>query len=329
MKFDVEEYLSTSNTVRMKNIITLTLNPALDTYTMVEHMEPEKKLRCIAPIIDPGGGGVNVARVIHRLGGKSIAIYTRGGHTGRIFSEMLDEEGISQDPIDIKRNLRENFAVTETSTGNLYRFGLPGPILEKSDYKSIFNKIENISNAEFLVASGSLCPEAPVDFYAQVARKAKKNNLKFILDTSGKAFSGILEVGAFLIKPNMEELEDLTGKTAINEKEQKKLLLEIVNNYPVEAIVLSLGSKGAILASGNKAKHFPALKVFAQSSIGAGDSLVAGIVYSLSLGKSLEDAVIYGLACGTATLKSPGTELLTKKDADLIYQTLISEKMKA
>ena len=313
----------------MKNIITLTVNPALDTYTTIDHLAPNKKLRCQPPMIDPGGGGVNVTRVIHRLGGNSTAIYTRGGHTGKIYSDLLDKEGIDQDPVEIKQDLRENFAVTETSTGNLFRFGLPGPVLEKSEYKSILDKIENISNAEFLVASGSLCPEAPVDFFAQVAKKAKKNNLKFILDTSGKNFSEILKVGAFLLKPNNEELEDLTGKKATNQKEQKKLLLEILNNYPVEVIVLSLGAKGAILATGNKAVHFPALKVFAKSSIGAGDSMVAGIVYNLSLGKSLEEAVLYGLACGSATLKSPGTELLTKRDADLIYQTLVSEKLKA
>ncbi|MCJ7757172.1 MAG: 1-phosphofructokinase family hexose kinase [Gillisia sp.] len=313
----------------MKNIITLTVNPALDSYTTIDHLEPNKKLRCQPPMIDPGGGGVNVARVIHRLGGNATAIYTRGGHTGKIYSDLLDKEGIDQDPVEIKQNLRENFAVTETSTGNLFRFGLPGPVLEKSEYKSILDKIENISNAEFLVASGSLCPEAPVDFFAQVAKKAKKNNLKFILDTSGKALSEILKVGAFLLKPNNEELEDLTGKKATNQKEQKKLLLEILDNYPVEVIVLSLGAKGAILATGNKATHFPALKVFAQSSIGAGDSMVAGIVYSLSLGKSLEEAVVYGLACGSATLKSPGTELLTKKDADLFYKKLVMEKLKA
>jgi 6-phosphofructokinase 2 len=313
----------------MKKIITLTVNPALDTYTTIDHLEPNIKLRCQLPMIDPGGGGVNVARVIHRLGGNSTAIYTRGGHTGKIYSDLLDKEGIDQDPVEIKQNLRENFAVTETSTGNLFRFGLPGPVLEKSEYKSILNKIENISNAEFLVASGSLCPEAPIDFFAQVANKAKKNNLKYILDTSGKAFSEILKVGAFLLKPNEEELKDLSGKKASNLKEQKNLLLEILDNYPVEIIVLSLGAKGAILATGNKAVHFPALKVFAKSSIGAGDSMVAGIVYSLSLGKSLEEAVLYGLACGSATLKSPGTELLTKRDADLIYQTMVSEKMKA
>jgi len=313
----------------MKNIITLTVNPALDTYTTIDHLEPDKKLRCQPPMIDPGGGGVNVARVIHRLGGNSTAIYTRGGHTGKIYSDLLDKEGINQDLVEIKQALRENFAVTETSTGNLFRFGLPGPVLEKSEYKSILDKIENISNAEFLVASGSLCPGAPVDFFAQVAKKAKKKNLKFILDTSGKALSEILKVGAFILKPNDQELEDLTGKKAANQKEQKKLLLEILNNYPVEVIVLSLGAKGAILATGNKAEHFPALKVSAQSSIGAGDSMVAGIVYRLSLGKSLEEAVLYGLACGSATLKSPGTELLTKKDADLFYKKLVSEKLKA
>ncbi|MDQ3192895.1 MAG: 1-phosphofructokinase family hexose kinase [Bacteroidota bacterium] len=309
-------------------IVTLTVNPALDIYTTIDHLESNKKLRCEQPQMHPGGGGVNVSRVIQRLGGESIAIYTRGGYTGKIYSELLEKENVKQDPLDVKGDLRQNFAVKESSSGELFRFGTPGAILTESEYEKILDNIETLNKVEYLVASGSLPPNAPEDFYVQVAKKARKNNEKFILDTSGKALSAILKVGAYLIKPNVEELEDLMGEKADNEKKQRELLQKVLENYDVEIIVLSLGSNGALLATKNRVEHYPAPSVESKSSIGAGDSMVGGIVYSLSKGSSLSEAVLYGLACGSATLKTPGTQLLNKKDADQLYDELVSVKLK-
>jgi 6-phosphofructokinase 2 len=307
-------------------ILTLTINPALDIYSRVEKVQPGEKLRCESPIFDPGGGGINVSRVIKRLGGNSVAIYTSGGHTGAVFSELLDAEGITQEAVPIKKKLRENFAITETSTGDLYRFGFPGPEISAEEYKTVLNKIDRFPNAEFLVASGSLPPGAPDNFYALAAKKAHDLNLKFVLDTSGRAYKGILEEGAYLLKPNINELQDLVGgQEATNRKEKEELLLEVVNNYPVEILILSLGADGALLATKNHVKHFPAPSVEQISSIGAGDSMVAGLVFSLSRGIELEKAVLFGLACGSATLRSPGTELLQRKDAEALYSGLLKE----
>lgn len=310
----------------MAKILTVTVNPALDIYSRVEKVEPDKKMRCESPKMDPGGGGVNVARVITRLGGSTKALYTRGGHTGRIYSDLLDEESVNQDPLDIKKSMRQNLAVNETDGGDLYRFGFPGAELEENEYDSFLEKIKSEKDAEFIVASGSLPPGAPEDYYAQIAEIASDNNQKFVLDTSGKALTAILEKGAFLLKPNREELEDLTGEKAENREEQKRLLKKVLEKYPVENIVLSLGAEGAILATTEKAEHLPAPKVDAESSIGAGDSMVAGIVCSLSQGNDIRKAVMYGLACGSATIKSPGTELLKKEDAEELYKKMLSEE---
>ncbi|GHA37720.1 phosphofructokinase [Salinimicrobium marinum] len=306
-------------------ILTLTVNPALDIYTTVEHIESNEKLRCKAPKNDPGGGGVNVSRVIKRLGGDSTAVYTKGGYTGDMFHDLLEQEGIRQDTVQVKNNLRQNFAVTETSTGKLYRFGMPGAPLAASEYEAILEKIDAYPEAEFLVASGSLPPGAPEDFYARVAKRAKKNNIKFILDTSGKAFSEVLKEGAYLLKPNMRELRDLTGQSAESEQEQKELLLEVLEKHDIEVIVASLGANGAYLAKDGKVQHFPAPSVEHISSIGAGDSMVAGIVYSLSRGNPVDKAVLYGLACGSATIKSPGTELLQKEDVVQLYSQMTGD----
>jgi 6-phosphofructokinase 2 len=202
---------------------------------------------------------------------------------------------------------------------------MPGAKLNENEYQKILQKIDAIEDAEFLVASGSLPPEAPEDFYVKVAGKAKRKGLKFVLDTSGKALPAILKEGAYLLKPSIDELEDLTETATGNEAEQKALLLEVLNQYKVEIIVLSLGAKGALLAHGNSVEYFPAVEVEARSSIGAGDSMVAGIVFSLSLGKTLREALLFGSACGAATLKTPGTQLLHKEDAERIFKKLMTE----
>ena len=309
-------------------IITLTVNPALDIYSTTEKLEPNEKLRCEKPIIDPGGGGINVSRVIKRLGGESTAVYTRGGHTGKLFSDLLKKEGVTEDAVIVKNDLRQNFAITETSTGHLYRFGFPGASLEISEYESLLQKIDTCEKGAFLVASGSLPPGAPADFYVRAAERANQCGLKFVLDTSGKSYNGVLEKGVYLLKPNKKELKDITGEEADTFGQQQKLLLKILKQYPVEIIVLSLGAEGALLATGDRVKHFPAPQVEHVSSIGAGDSMVAGMVYSLSLGESADKAILMGLACGSATIMSPGTELLQKNDVDILYEKLLQEQAK-
>lgn len=306
-------------------ILTLTINPALDLYSRVENVYPGEKLRCEKAKLDPGGGGINVSRVIQRLGGETTALYTRGGYTGEVFHELLEKEGVKQDTVEVLGAVRQNIAITETSSGELYRFGFPGPALSESEYEDVLTKLNLYKKADFWVASGSLPPGVPEDFYSRVAKKAREEGVKFVLDTSGKAYSGILKEGAYLVKPNINELQDLVGQKAQNEQEQKELLLGVLKDYPIKVIVLSLGAKGALLATGGKVKHFPAPEVVPISSIGAGDSMVAGMVYSLSRGEDIETAILYGLACGSATIKSPGTELLQKEDVEPLFQTLLKK----
>ncbi|MDT0645835.1 1-phosphofructokinase family hexose kinase [Zunongwangia sp. F260] len=309
----------------MNKILTLTVNPALDIYTTVEKVEPEVKMRSESPKKDPGGGGINISRVLQRMGTETKALYASGGFTGNFFSQLLDEEHIDHEPFKVKNDMRQNFGVFENSTGELYRFGFPGAEMEESEANTLLEKLEkNLGDSEFLVASGSLPPGVGTDFYAKVAKIAQERNVKFILDTSGKALAEGLKQGAYLVKPNLDELQDLTGQKAETHEQRKQMLKKILEDYPVEVVVHSLGPDGAFLAKKNEIKHFPAPKVKINSSIGAGDSMVAGIVYSLANNKSLEEAVLFGLACGSATLISPGTELLKKEDAERLYDELLS-----
>ncbi|MDT0643859.1 1-phosphofructokinase family hexose kinase [Zunongwangia sp. F363] len=306
----------------MKKIITLTVNPALDIYTHLDKVEPEKKMRSNSPKKDPGGGGINVSRVIKRLGGDTKAIYTCGGFTGKIFTGLLKKENIDLEAVEVKNEMRQSFAIHEDATGDLYRIGFPGEELLESEFHALLEKLENLPEAEFLVASGSLPPGVPEDFYSQVAKIAQRKNMKFVLDTSGKALAAGLKEGAYLVKPNLDELEDLSGRKAESMEDRKEMLQEVIQKYSLEIIVHSLGPDGAFLATREAVTHFAAPKVKPNSSIGAGDSMVGGLMYSLAAGKSLEEAVKFGLACGSATLISPGTELLQKEDAEKFYKEL-------
>lgn len=288
----------------------------------VDKLEPDKKLRGGSARMEPGGGGINVSKAIAKLGGKSTAIYTHGGYVGDGYSLMLAEEDFGQLPVWVRRNTRQNLIVREESTGRLYRFGTPGSALEKAECHSILEKIRGIKGAEFFVASGSLPPGTPDNFYAEVSRIVKENGLKLILDTSGKPFAEILRAGAYLIKPNKDELEVLTGTHAENEDQQRQAIRKIINKYDIENIVLSLGAKGALLATKKDIHFFQAPQVEQKSSVGAGDSMVGGIVHSLSEGKSLDEAVLFGIACGSAAIMTPGTELFRRQEAEALYEKI-------
>ncbi len=298
------------------------MNPAMDIYMTVDKLEADRKLRGGAPRMEPGGGGINVSKAIAKLGGKSTAIFTHGGYIGDGYSLMLAEEDFEQLPVWVKRNTRQNLIVREESTGCLYRFGTPGAPLERVECHSILEKIRGIKDAEYFVASGSLPPGAPDDFYAEVARIARENGMKMILDTSGKPLNEILRAGAYLIKPNKDELEVLAGVRAENEDQQRQALRKVINKYDIESIVLSLGSKGALLATKKDIHFFAAPTVETKSSVGAGDSMVGGIVHSLAEGKSLDEAVLFGIACGSAAIMTPGTELFRRQDAEALYGQL-------
>ncbi len=306
----------------MESIFTLTANPALDIYAESDRVRPNEKLRLEDVKKDPGGGGVNVSRVLHRLGTRAPALFVRGGCTGDLHASLLDREGVHYDALDIRNEMRQSIAVLDRNQGDLYRFGYPGAELSAAEYTALLDKVADYSTADYLVASGSLPPGTPTDFYARLAARAREHDLRLILDTSGPALAEGLRGGAYLVKPNRNELADLAGRRAATHAETEDILREVLAQYPVEVIVLSLGSEGAMLATQEGIRHFPAPEVATVSSIGAGDSMVAGIVYQLSRGKDLVAAVHYGIACGAATLKSPGTELLQPEEVAEIYGAL-------
>jgi 6-phosphofructokinase 2 len=311
----------------MKKIITLTLNPAIDKSTIVESLIPEKKLKCSQPKFEPGGGGINVSRAIQRMGGESTAVYLSGGYSGIYFNELLEAEKINIKPVTCKELTRENLIVFEQSSGKQYRFGMPGPTIAKEEWEQVLNIINDAADVEFLVASGSIPNGVAPDIFSQLSQIAQQKNIKFIADTSGEALQNALQEGLFLIKPNLNELSSLSGKRELSIEEVPLVAKKIIESGKCKFMVVSLGAAGAMLVTSDECVHMMPPKVKSISTVGAGDSMVAGITFNLSKGKNIHDAVKYGIACGTAATLNPGTELCHKKDADEIFKNIIEKKI--
>lgn len=311
----------------LNNIVTITMNPAIDVNTSVDNVAAERKLRCSSPTREPGGGGINVSRAIRKLGADSIALYTCGGLTGQMFKELLDNEGLYHKPIPIKGETRENIIVFEESSTLQYRLCMPGPILTNDELKTSLEQLYSLDpKPDFVVVSGSLPSNAPKDYYAQLARAAKQLGSKVIVDTQGEPFKLALQEGVFLVKPNIRELSQLTDSTITDEKQIEELAQKIVRQKWSEVVVVSLGAAGALLVTVEKSQYIRPPAVPSISKVGAGDSMVAGIVLALARGKTLQDAVFFGVAAGTAAVMTPGTELCRREDTERLFKEMVLNK---
>ncbi len=306
----------------MQSIVTITLNPAIDKSSSTRQLEPEKKLSCSSPVFEPGGGGVNVARAIHQLGGQTTALYFAGGYTGQFFTQLLEVEGIPIKPINIGAPTRENLIIFEESSQLQYRFGMPGPNIEPGEWQELLHQVECMNHNGFIVASGSIPPGIPLDIFGRIAAIAKKKSAKFIVDTSGEALRHAADEGVYLLKPNLGELSALTGLTLNGLDRIRDAARSIISKGHCEVLVVSMGPEGALLVTASEDHHIQPPAVKRVSTVGAGDSMVAGIVYQLAHDQSLMHAAKYGVACGTAATLNPGTELCRKADADRLFSLL-------
>ena len=296
-----------------KKIATLTLNPALDKSTSTHKMQAEQKLRCAPMHLDAGGGGINVSKGIQKLGGQSTAVFPAGGHNGEIIQKILRESGVDCAVLPVGAETRENISVTEISTNNQYRFTLPGVELLEKEADKCLAIIEQI-RPQYLVASGSLPPGLPATYFEKVAAFAKKIEARFILDSSGEALQAASDEGLFLLKPNLGELSALVGVEKLEMEQVDDAALEIIKLGKCEIVVVSMGPQGAMLVTRDTVRHIPAPPVAKLSTVGAGDSMVAGMVWALSQGQSAIEMAQIGVACGSAATLNKGTELFKRAD---------------
>ncbi len=304
----------------MAEIVTLTPNPAIDLATSVDRIVPVRKLRCAPPRRDPGGGGVNVARVVKRFGGDVEALLPIGGFTGQLLRRLMNEEGIVSRVIETEEETREDFSVSERETGQQYRFVLPGLPLQRTEWRRCLEALAATKPApKFVVGSGSLPPGVPDDFYAQAAAIAHKLGAKFFLDTSGAPLAAALEHGVYLIKPNLREMRDLVGVELLDQNDWINAAREHIACGKVEVAALSLGHLGGLLVTRNQALRAHALPIKPASSVGAGDSFLGALIFSLAEGNCLTEAFRLAMAAGASALINPGTELCRPQDAYRLY----------
>jgi len=304
----------------MNTIVTLTMNPALDIATSTDRVEPTHKLRCAPPRYDAGGGGINVARAVHALGGDAVAVFPVGGAAGEMINHLLKQEGVRHHPIAISGFTRESLAVEDRATGQQFRFILPGPEISERDQERCLDQLSSVAGeADYIVASGSLPLGVPEDFYARVVGLAQRLDKRLVLDTSGAALKNA-GCGIYLLKPSLRELQDLVGREIHTESEQETAAQDVIAQRRCEIVVLSLGAEGALLATAEACERFAAIPVEARSTVGAGDSMLAGIVLGLARGLALSEAVRFGMAAGAAALLGSGTELCRRADVERLYR---------
>ncbi len=305
----------------MSQIVTLTINPAVDKNTKFEGLVAEHKIRCEQPVYDAGGGGINVSKAIHRLGGKSTAFFPAGGPIGDLLKDLVKKEGIVFDIVESKAWTRENFIAVDTNTNAQYRFGMPSPELKLEEFEQILEKVKK-QNPQILVVSGSLPENLSSLIFKRIAEVFGEKKPKIVVDTSGDALKFALENGAYLIKPNHKELAKLLGLEKLEPNQVESAAKTIIEKYNCQIVVVSLGPDGAMLFDKNNNYFVAAPEVEKKSTVGAGDSMVGGMVWALSQNLPASDVLKWGVACGSAATMNEGTQLFKKEDARRLFEQL-------
>lgn len=291
-------------------VVTLTINPALDKSAKVADMTPFDKLECFDITYHPGGGGVNISRVLHRLKVESHCLFPYGGKTGEHLIDLLEEQHVEVIATGISNLTRENFAVFNTETKFQYRFGMPTSPFDEKELATLEALInQHVSNNDIFVISGSLPTGLPVDYYSKIIKNLIAKDVKVIVDTSGPVFNEVLKNELFLIKPNQKELARLAGKQTMTAEEQEAFALQMVTSKIAKYVVVSLGKDGAFIAHKDGINYITAPVISVKSTIGAGDSMVAGLIYAITKNETPKDMLRWGVACGVAATLSEGSDL--------------------
>ena len=308
----------------MPALITLTLNPALDLATTTDHVAPTHKLRCGPVQRFAGGGGINVARVLHRLGAGVSAWALAGGAVGTQVRQLLAAEGVPTLLQPISGDTRENFSVVETTTSQEFRFVLPGPTLQPAEWQACLDALAtHTPPPRWLIASGSLPPGTPDDFYAQLARAASGRGVRVAVDTSGPPLAAALQAGVALVKPSLRELRDVMQQPLEHAADWCTAAQSLVHSGAADIVALSVGEQGAVLATHEGVWQAPALNVPATTgTTGAGDCFLATLVWALDRGDAPAEALRWGVAAGAAALLHPGTTLAQADDVRRLVRSV-------
>lgn len=303
----------------MTPILTITLNPALDLATTAASVRPGPKLRCTMPQIDPGGGGINVARAVGILGGEALAVVALAGPTGTALADALQREGIGYVTVPAPGETRQSFAVTDEATGGQYRFVLPGVAWSRPDLDEMLAGIATFTPAGALVVlSGSQPPGVPDRFAAEV-QAALPGGAQLVLDTSGAALTAVVRdpvPGLAVLRMDDAEAEELAGRRFARREDSANYAASLVAAGVARMVIIARGAEGSVLADGQGKLFAPAPRVEVLSAVGAGDTFVAALVLAMATGAARETALCRAVAAAAAACLTPATDLCRPDDVD-------------
>ncbi len=302
------------------SILTVTLNPALDIATSVDHVVPGVKLRCSQPQTDPGGGGINVARAVQLLGGRAKAFVALGGDTGQSLRNLLENFDMDLCVYDAPGETRQSIAVTDLSIRDQFRFMLPGPHWKFEHIEEVTEAIHAATPRDgYVVLSGSGPSGSRADLYSRICGTLSDTGAKVIVDTSGPALT-LLALGQmsppFVLRMDQAEAEGLTRYALPRREDTADFASELVQRGAAEVVIVARGADGSVVATSDHRLHVSAADVQVKSRVGAGDSFVGGFTYALASGLSIDEAMVWGSAAASAAVMTDGTELCRREDAE-------------
>ena len=307
----------------MTKIYTLTLAPSLDSATQTPQIYPEGKLRCSAPVFEPGGGGINVARAVTFLGGKATAIFPVGGATGEHLAALLADEQVPVETVETRDWTRQNLHVHVAASGEQYRFVMPGAALTDDEFRRLEEKVLTIEPGSLLVVSGSLPPGVSTEKLTALIQAAQQRGIRCIVDSSGEALQAALVPGNLeLVKPNQKELSALVNRELTQPDDVRTAAQELVRSGKARRVVVSLGPQGALAVDETSSVQVVPPPMKSQSTVGAGDSMVGAMTLKLAQGASLLEMTRYGVAAGSAATINQGTRLCSLADTQKIVDYL-------
>jgi 1-phosphofructokinase len=307
-------------------IVSVTLNPALDEAVALDEMQLGGTNRVRLDGLDPGGKGINASRVIHRLGRSTLALGFTAGYTGELLRENLAAEGVPCEFVEVAGLTRINVMIYESSRRRRTRMYLPGPSIDVSRLNEIREIIAGMPSVGIVILGGSLPQGLDENTYRDLLLWLHERNLRAILDTSGAALTAALGARPLLIKPNLEEAQELVGRTLANDDDILQAAESLRRRGP-EHVVISLGERGAIATGPSGSWKAAPPPVRARSTVGSGDSMVAGLAIGLNEHTSLEDGLRWGSAAGAATAEKSGTQLGDAAEIDRLVSSVVIQRL--
>ncbi|PKN95233.1 MAG: 1-phosphofructokinase [Chloroflexi bacterium HGW-Chloroflexi-6] len=308
-------------------IYTLTLNPAVDRELTVPVVAFDSVLRASESRVDFGGKGFNVSRLLKRLGADSTAVGFLGGKAGEMLQDGLRSLGIGTEFVWVRGETRTNVSIVTQSGGHYIKVNEKGPLVDPAKQQELLDKITALAKpGDWWVLAGSLPPGVADDFYARIVNALNQRDSMAILDTTGESLRLGCAEKPYLVKPNAEEAQALT-KLPVDTPAEIATVAAEIRRMGAQNVVISMGKAGALLQTAESTwlTHSPRIKE--RNPIGAGDSMVGGLVWALMRGLSLKESLGWGVASGAATASLNGTEVGSQKLIEKLFTQVEYERL--